>query len=46
MLEDDRHRRLGWLTGAIASELTPAERTDLAKAVELMRRLGELATPT
>jgi DNA-binding MarR family transcriptional regulator len=42
MLEEDRHRRMGWLTGAIASELTPAERADLAKAVELMRRLGEL----
>jgi DNA-binding MarR family transcriptional regulator len=42
MLEEDRHRRQGWLTEAITSELTPSERVDLMKAVGLLRRLGEL----
>jgi DNA-binding MarR family transcriptional regulator len=42
MLEEDRHRRQGWLTDAITSELTPSERVDLMKAVGLLRRLGEL----
>jgi DNA-binding MarR family transcriptional regulator len=42
MLEEDRRRRQGWLTEAITSEFTAAERADLVKGVELLRRLGEL----
>ena len=46
-LEEDRRRRQGWLTEALATELTAAERADLMKAIELLRRLGELdATAT
>jgi DNA-binding MarR family transcriptional regulator len=45
MLDEDRRRRQGWLTEAITSELTPAERADLVKGVELLRRLGELDAP-
>jgi DNA-binding MarR family transcriptional regulator len=45
MLEEDRHRRQGWLTEAITSELTPSERVDLMRAVGLLRRLGELDAP-
>jgi hypothetical protein len=37
-----RRRRQGWLTEALTDELTAGERADLMKAVELMRRLGEL----
>jgi DNA-binding MarR family transcriptional regulator len=46
MLEEDRRRRQGWLTEAITSELTAAERADLVKAVVLLRRLGELDAPS
>jgi DNA-binding MarR family transcriptional regulator len=46
MLEGDRRRRQGWLTEALARELNAQERADLMKAVELMRRLGELDAPT
>jgi DNA-binding MarR family transcriptional regulator len=46
MLEEDRRRRQGWLTEALARELTAQERADLMKAVDLMRRLGELDAPT
>jgi DNA-binding MarR family transcriptional regulator len=42
ILEEDRRRRQGWLTEALTDELTAGERADLMKAVELMRRLGEL----
>lgn len=45
MLEEDRRRRQGWLTEAISSELTLAEHADLAKAIGLLRRLGELDAP-
>jgi DNA-binding MarR family transcriptional regulator len=45
MLEEDRRRRQGWLTEALARELNAQERADLMKAVELMRRLGELDAP-
>jgi len=45
MLEEDRHRRQGWLTEAITSELAPSERIDLMRAVGLLRRLGELDAP-
>jgi DNA-binding MarR family transcriptional regulator len=46
MLEEDRRRREGWLTEAITHTLTPEEREDLVRAVALLRRLGELDTPT
>jgi DNA-binding MarR family transcriptional regulator len=46
MLEEDRRRRQGWLTEALARELNAEERADLMKAVDLMRRLGELDPPT
>jgi DNA-binding MarR family transcriptional regulator len=45
MLEEDRRRRQGWLTEALARELNAQERADLMKAVDLMRRLGELNAP-
>jgi DNA-binding MarR family transcriptional regulator len=45
MLEEDRRRRQGWLTEALARELNAEERADLMKAVDLMRRLGELDAP-
>jgi DNA-binding MarR family transcriptional regulator len=45
MLEEDRRRRQGWLTEALASELNADERADLMKAVDLLRRLGELDAP-
>ena len=45
MLEEDRRRRQGWLTEALARELNAQERADLMKAVDLMRRLGELDAP-
>jgi DNA-binding MarR family transcriptional regulator len=45
MLEEDRRRRQGWLTEALARELNARERADLMKAVDLMRRLGELDAP-
>jgi DNA-binding MarR family transcriptional regulator len=45
MLEEDRRRRQGWLTEALASELSAGERADLMKAVDLLRRLGELDPP-
>ena len=40
-LEADRRDRVGWLAGAIDSDLSAAERRQLAKAVELLRRLAE-----
>jgi DNA-binding MarR family transcriptional regulator len=46
MLEEDRRRRQGWLTEALTSELNAEERADLMKAVDLMRRLGELDPPS
>jgi DNA-binding MarR family transcriptional regulator len=42
MLEEDRRRRQGWLTEALARELNARERADLMTAVDLLRRLGEL----
>jgi DNA-binding MarR family transcriptional regulator len=40
-LEADRRVREGWLASAISSELTSAERRELSRAVELLRRLAE-----
>ncbi len=40
-LEDDRHRREGWLAEAIAADLSPAERTTLREALGLLERLAE-----
>jgi len=40
-LTEDRDRREGWLTNAIAEELLPAERDVLREAVELLRRLAD-----
>ncbi|HUA45298.1 MAG TPA: MarR family winged helix-turn-helix transcriptional regulator [Solirubrobacteraceae bacterium] len=40
-LEEDRGRRQGWLAGAIAEQLSPAEREVLREAVELLRRLAD-----
>jgi DNA-binding MarR family transcriptional regulator len=40
-LAGDRGRREGWLTGAIADQLSPAERDVLRDAVELLRRLAD-----
>jgi DNA-binding MarR family transcriptional regulator len=37
----DRGRRDGWLTGAIAEQLSPAEQDVLREAVELLRRLTD-----
>jgi DNA-binding MarR family transcriptional regulator len=39
-LAEDRRRREGWLTAAIATELTPAEQQTLIDAVPLLRRLS------
>ncbi len=39
-LAEDRRRREGWLTEAIAAELTPAEQQTLIDAVPLLRRLS------
>jgi DNA-binding MarR family transcriptional regulator len=41
-LAAERRRREGWLSQAIAGELTPAERKLLVDAVALLRRLAEL----
>ncbi len=40
-LEADRRRREGWLAGAVAERLSPAEQAVLRDAVELLRRLAE-----
>jgi DNA-binding MarR family transcriptional regulator len=42
-LSEDRQRREGWLTEAIANELTDDERAGLMQAIGLLRRLGERA---
>jgi DNA-binding MarR family transcriptional regulator len=42
-LAEDRRRREGWLTEAIANELTDEERAGLMQAIGLLRRLGEQA---
>lgn len=41
-LAGERQRREGWLSNAIANELTPAEQDLLVDAVTLLRRLAEL----
>jgi DNA-binding MarR family transcriptional regulator len=41
VLRADRERRVGWLAGAIASEVSDDERKVLARAVEVLRRLAE-----
>jgi DNA-binding MarR family transcriptional regulator len=40
-LEADRRDRVGWLAGAIESELSAAERRALARAVGLLGRIAE-----
>jgi DNA-binding MarR family transcriptional regulator len=45
-LGEDRLRREGWLTEAIANELTVDERAGLMQAIGLLRRLGELDPPS
>jgi DNA-binding MarR family transcriptional regulator len=40
-LEADRRDRVGWLAAAIDSDLSAAERRQLARSVELLRRLAE-----
>ena len=40
-LEADRRQREGWLAGAIAEDLSPAEQQVLAQALDLLRRLAE-----
>ncbi len=40
-LEADRRDREGWLASAIGAELTAPERQQLARSVELLRRLAE-----
>jgi DNA-binding MarR family transcriptional regulator len=39
-LREDRRRREGWLTEAIAAELTHAEQETLIEALPLLRRLA------
>jgi len=41
-LASERQRREGWLSQAIASELTPAEQARLVAVVPLLQRLAEL----
>jgi DNA-binding MarR family transcriptional regulator len=41
VLQADRRQREGWLAGAIANDLSPAEQAVLSDAVELLRRLAE-----
>jgi DNA-binding MarR family transcriptional regulator len=41
-LDEDRRRRQDWLSEAMDHELTAGERSTLAEAVPLLRRLGEL----
>ncbi len=40
-LDADRRDREGWLASVIASQLSAAERRQLARAVELLRRIAE-----
>ncbi len=40
-LDADRRDRAGWLAAAIGSDLTSAERRQLASSLELLRRLAE-----
>ncbi|HEX3512064.1 MAG TPA: MarR family transcriptional regulator [Solirubrobacteraceae bacterium] len=42
-LAADRRKRDGWLAGAIAAELTPADQRLLARALVLLQRLAESA---
>jgi DNA-binding MarR family transcriptional regulator len=44
-LADDRARRVGWLAAAIERDLGARERRELARAVELLRRLAEDERP-
>jgi DNA-binding MarR family transcriptional regulator len=44
-LERDRSHREGWLAGAIARELSPAEQETLTRAVEMLRRLADAEAP-
>jgi DNA-binding MarR family transcriptional regulator len=41
-LEEDRHRRDGWLAQAIVKELSEQEQKVLAQAVALLRRLTDV----
>lgn len=41
VLEEDRHRREGWLANAIEGDLNPDEQRLLGDALELLRRLAE-----
>jgi DNA-binding MarR family transcriptional regulator len=41
VLRADRERRVGWLAGAIADEVSDEEREVLARAVELLHRLAD-----
>jgi DNA-binding MarR family transcriptional regulator len=45
VLEEDRRQREGWLALAIEEDLSPAERRILARALPLLRRLGESDSP-
>jgi DNA-binding MarR family transcriptional regulator len=45
-LGEDRQRREGWLTEAIANELTSEERAGLLQAIGLLRRLAESSPPS
>jgi DNA-binding MarR family transcriptional regulator len=44
-LELDRSHRVGWLTGAIETELSSAEQRTLRRAVELLGRLADAEPP-
>lgn len=41
VLEADRRHREGWLSRAIAEDLSPGEQRALAEALDLLRRLSE-----
>jgi len=41
MLQEDRRDRVGWLAGALDSELSPPEQRRLAATIGLLRRLAE-----
>jgi DNA-binding MarR family transcriptional regulator len=40
-LEADRRHREGWLAGALAGDLSPAERALLEDAMALLRRIAD-----
>ncbi len=42
VLQADRRHRVGWLAGAIGDQLSAEEQELLKRAVELLRRLGEM----